>query len=371
MKNTINQLHILRAIACVGVVLTHAKFALWSGGVAYIALYPTHDWGIGKYVLFGMDLISSLGSQRVYLFFILSGFFLQYSARQQFSIGDYLRKRIWRIYPPLVVATLLSGVAIYLTINYINPDLRILDGREYNTRLLAAYHDLTLRSLFSTLTFIVKGEYFAFNHQFWSLQHELLFYLIFPAYNLCSRKVRLGLIGVCLAVSYVTHSNMVFCQVFFLTGTLFCDVFTQGYQLPWQTPKWAYYLFFSALYVVIYLLSKYGYMYAPSVLTILLAFVAFEFLLRYKLQIPALLTWLSNISYSVYLNHMWVLMLCYALLTRVSGQIVFYNRWPYYIGAVIAILLSSGLYYMVEKPVIAYIRRPKVPRAATYISKLA
>ena len=165
-KDKIAQLHIFRAIAAIGVVLTHAKFVLWSGGVAYIAKFPVHTWNPVEYPLFFLDLISSLGEQRVYLFFILSGFFIRYSVRYNFSLPSYLRKRLLRIYPAFLAATLLAGIVLYVSVIYINPSIYTDSLREYNSRLVIGFQGLTLLSLLSTLSFSNVGEYFGMNAQY-------------------------------------------------------------------------------------------------------------------------------------------------------------------------------------------------------------
>ena len=113
-KDKVAQLHIFRAIAAIGVVFTHAKFVLWSGGGAYIAKFPVRTWNPVEYPLFFLDLISSLGKQQLYLFFILSGFFIKYSVRSSFSLPSYLCKRLMRIYPAFLAATLLAGTSFTL-----------------------------------------------------------------------------------------------------------------------------------------------------------------------------------------------------------------------------------------------------------------
>ena len=54
---------------------------------------------------------------------------------------------------------------------------------------------------------------------------------------------------------------------------------------------------------------------------------------------------------------MWALLLYYAVLSRVSGELVFYSRWPYYTGAILAVIGSLPGYYFVEKPALAYLQR--------------
>ena len=88
-----------------------------------------------------------------------------------------------------------------------------------------------------------------------------------------------------------------------------------------------------------------------------LAFLAMEFLLTRTIRVPRAVTWFSKVSYSVYLNQMWVLLLYYAVLSRISGELVFYSRWPYYTGAILAIIGSLPGYYLIEKPALAYLER--------------
>ncbi|WP_375418738.1 acyltransferase family protein [uncultured Hymenobacter sp.] len=356
-KSKIEQLHLIRAIAMIGVVLTHAKFVLWSGGEAYLAKYPTATWHPTDYPLFFTDLISSLGEQRVYLFFILSGFFIQYSVRHGFSLPAFLRKRLLRIYPAYVVSALLAGLALYVAVKVISPAIYTEHLRELNSRLVSSYQGLTVSSLLHTLFFTNDGEYFGLTIQYWSLKHEMLFYALFPFYVLCSFRGQLGLLGLGLGLAAFTTNSLVFCQLFFLIGMLFYQLFERGIQLPGTWPAWAYCTAFGSLYLSIYLLNKLQYKYTSSLLTVVLAFLALEFLLTRPVRVPRFLTWLSTISYSVYLNHFWGLLLYYAVLSRLSGELVFYSRWPYYTGAIVAVLCSLPGYYLLEKPIVAYLRR--------------
>ena len=356
-KDKVAQLHIFRAIAAIGVVLTHAKFILWSGGGAYIAKFPVHTWNPVEYPLFFLDLISSLGEQRVYLFFILSGFFIKYSVRGSFSLPSYLCKRLMRIYPAFLAATLLAGIVLYVSVTYINPSIYTDSLREYNSRVVIGFQGLTLLSLLNTLSLSKVGEYFGLNAQYWSLKHEIVFYLLFPVYNLFTFRRQIGLLSVCLVLAVVSGNPIVFCQLFFLVGMLLYQGFERGLRLPYSLPAWLYYTAFAGLYMGIYLLSKQNYTYLPSLLTVALAFLAMEFLLTRTIRVPRAVTWFSKVSYSVYLNQMWVLLLYYAVLSRISGELIFYSRWPYYTGAILAIIGSLPGYYFIEKPAMAYLER--------------
>ena len=356
-KDKVEQLHIFRAVAAIGVVLTHARFILWSGGEAYIAKFPVQHWRLVEYPLFFLDLITSLGSQRVYLFFILSGFFAQYSIRNAFSLPDYLRKRFLRLYPAYVTATVLAGIVLYISFNYINNTIYIEGIREYNSRLVNSYQDLSLGSFLHSLSFTKSGEYFGLNTQYWSLKQEFFFCLLFPLYNLLSFRNQLGLLGVCVALILATGNVIFFYQSFFLVGMILYKGFERGLRIPVALPGWLYGTTVVGLYMSIYLLSKLGRDYPASLLTVTLAFLVLEFLLTRTIRVPRAVAWFSEVSYSVYLNHMWGLMLFYAALSRLSGDLVFYSRWPYYTGAIVAIICSLPSYYLIERPIVAYMHR--------------
>lgn len=66
---------------------------------------------------------------------------------------------------------------------------------------------------------------------------------------------------------------------------------------------------------------------------------------------------LGDISYSLYLNHLPLLLLTYTLITLYTGSLVFYSRIPYYSGVIVAVLLTIPLYFIMEKPSIAYLKK--------------
>ena len=133
--------------------------------------------------------------------------------------------------------------------------------------------------------------------------------------------------------------------------------FEQGLRMPVALPTWLYGTAVVGLYMSIYLLSKWGHNYPASLLTVMLAFLILEFLLTRTVRVPRVVAWFSEVSYSVYLNHMWGLLLFYAVLSRISGDLIFYSRWPYYTGAILAIICSLPSYYLIEKPIVAYMHR--------------
>ncbi|MFZ1369259.1 MAG: hypothetical protein WAR78_02690, partial [Ferruginibacter sp.] len=66
---------------------------------------------------------------------------------------------------------------------------------------------------------------------------------------------------------------------------------------------------------------------------------------------------LGDISYSLYLNHLPLLLLSYSVITLYAGQLVFYSRIPYYSGVIIAVLITIPIYLVSEKPSVAYLKK--------------
>jgi peptidoglycan/LPS O-acetylase OafA/YrhL len=359
----VSQLHIVRAIACLGVVVAHAKFILWSGGSAYLSHYPMTQWAWHEFPLFALDLLTSLGVARVFFFFILSGFFLQHSARRGFAVGAFLRTRFWRLYPPYVAATLVSVAVFYGSLTYINAGLATASGREFNQLLLHAAHDLSWTGLAHTLLFMKRDVAFAASAHFWSMLHEVLFCLLFPLYRRLPVAGRAGLAGLLLVVGWGCGSLLLQAQLFFVLGMLFHDIFSYGYRVPWRLPVAGCGLIFAGLYLLTYALSKAGWLGLACLPLALLAFLLLDFFLTRTVRVPRLLAAISKASYAIYLNHMWALLLYYAVLSRLTGELVYHSRWPYYSGVLVALLLSAPFYRLIDRRIAAGQRRQYLPPA--------
>ena len=148
----------LRAIAVLSVAIFHAGVHVrsLSGPATY-------------------SLAEQWGSQGVNLFFVLSGFCLSYAALRAFRAGTgarldvarYALKRLWRIYPPYVAATLVS-IAVVAT------------ARLHGIALPTVFHPPgDAGDLFSQLAFLDAHPAWV-NPSFWSLAIEFRWYFAFP-----------------------------------------------------------------------------------------------------------------------------------------------------------------------------------------------
>lgn len=151
----------LRFVAICAVFASHA--ALFSGmrtGHSYSALYP-------------------LGALGVSLFFILSGFVLTYSARDEDTARAFWRRRLVKIYPSHVVAWL--AVMLFIWVGGVP---RVPPGSSPPLS-----HDLG--NLFLVHTLLVwRWSVDGGNGVAWSLVCELVFYALFPLVLPLVRRIR-------------------------------------------------------------------------------------------------------------------------------------------------------------------------------------
>ncbi len=354
----IKSLHVVRGIAALVVVFYHAKFALWSGGALYISKVGLHNFF--DYFLFGMDMLSSCGRQCVLIFFILSGFVIHHSF-QNFKnklIYFYLI-RIIRIYIPYIFSVFFS-VAILLLVIQLNGRIAIDGVREYNTRLLLAFNDLNPIAFLKAIVFMKTYEYPGFNFAYWSLLHEGLFYLIYPLYFVLKTKKRIVLMGILLLGQLYFESEYIYYQLYFLFGISLHDLYYSGRNLKvgrWS--KWLYYMAVLTGFILTNLFDKQRNAYLADVTALITIVLVFDYIITIGLKRTLVLTKLSDISFTLYLNHLPILLLCYSVFNTIFGQLIFFQRYPYYISVLLTVFISYLLYLLIERPSLVLISNIK------------
>ena len=336
----------LRGTAVVGVILYH-WYVLWDLTDRPDFLYVHH-----------------LGLFGVSLFFIISGFLIYRSARSRIErlglkegLKAYAIHRFFRIVPAyyfnLFVVVILASIFLF-------GDGYLLSGGFFKQLL----HHLTF-----TAYFVYKDAGFGINGAYWTLNIEMLWYLLAPLIvRYASTPLRLlSLIGIGFAYFYTIDSGL-FPRLLGMADSdpaYTLKLFFLSFQLPGQI------LFFAAG-ILIYLYPpallkrirpSWGYLVLPLWLWLfclysakqigpvnfvtlnfgLLLFAATLFLLLYRLKLPLLhpLAWLGEISYSLYLWHMPLLFLFKPL------------SWPLWSKTLLFIVtllaVSAASYYLIER----------------------
>lgn len=169
------KLDFLRGLAAVYVLINHARGTFYVGGVRIFADPGSSIWDrLAAVILQG----TSLGAEFVVLFFVLSGFAMAHSIRYTSDTGRFYLKRVVRIWPPYIAATLFA-LAVGIAIGSEEIQRRWVEVLFY----ISPETDLT--------------------PQFWSLPYEVVFYALCPFILASEARIR-GLAIAAIALTLVT-----------------------------------------------------------------------------------------------------------------------------------------------------------------------
>ncbi len=356
--SNIRYLHIVRGLAALLVVFFHAKYIFWVGGTIYTDTVGLHS--VSDYFLFSLDMLSSCGKECVIVFFILSAFVIRHTTgRYVHQWKEFYKIRIIRIYFPFFFSLVFSLVILYVSINLINPHIYTNTLREYNTRLFNAYNEFSLSQVFKTIIFFQHSEFSGANYAYWSLGHELIFYFLFPFYFSLKRNNLVILFVIFIALYLVTSNHIFYYQLFFLGGIFLYDYFQNYANKSLINNKMLFGFLLMVFFIAVNLSNKIISEKFSDMVAFVYSFFIFDYVLFHVNKKNKLLMMLGDISYTLYLNHLPLLLLGYSLITLYTGELVYYNRLPYYSGVLFALLLAFPLYYIAEKPSIAFLKKMK------------
>ena len=361
MQNKIENiasLNIIRAITALIIVVYHAKFILWCGGSAFLNNIGLKSWL--DYPLFALDMLSSNGEPIVVCFFILSGFVITHSFRKSnYSNFKFYLIRLTRIYIPFLNSILISILAIVLAY-YVNPKIFNLNIREYNTRLVYALNNLNVTSFFQSFFLTKEKEYIGLNFVYWSLLHEVVFYFIYPLYNVIKSKGRILLFLLMTIFFLMTKNSVIYYQLYFLIGIFIYDFFTvQKENKTIVNSKLLNLLLIAVFYLLMTISFIKEWKITADIFSTLMSFFAFDYLLTHIQKPNKVFSKLSDFSYTLYLNHLAVLLVLYAVFSKIINKEIIFERYYYYIGVILAVFACKYLFYA-EKLSLTIIQRLKI-----------
>ena len=353
--NNFKSLHIIRGLCALIVLIYHSKFVLWSGGNLYIKEKGVNNFF--DYIIFGIDMLSSCGNQCVLLFFVLSGFVIYFSFNNSNKkLCHFYIIRVLRIYLPYLFSLFFGVVTLFIIVK-LNSNIAVEGIREYNSRLLLAYNDLSISSVLKALFFIQSKEYAGFNFAYWSLFHEAIFYLAFPIYYFLGFRVRIIIFLLFIVVYYFLRTEVLYYQLYFLVGMFLYDYYKTSRKLVAQ--KNFYILILVLSFVSTNLFVKMGYRYFADFSALIVITVAFDYIIINGIKKNKYLIKLADMSYSLYLNHLAVLMICYSIFNKLLNKVIFFERYPYYLGVIVSLVLCYVFYFFIEKKSLILISKIK------------
>lgn len=367
--NNLRQLHIIRGLAALYVAISHSKIVFWSGGKMYTEHYPLAEGGIFRYLIFGIDMVFSAAPEFVVSFFILSGFFINFSFdKNNWTWKQFMLNRVIRIYPPFLASVLFSVLVFYGMIHFAPMLFDATVNKDLVTRFIVGLKDFTLLTFTKTLFFIKSNDYIGCNFSYWSLYHEWIFYLIIPILN----RFKVSVFYICTLLALVPifyfsviqnmFSEFIFYYAiyFFLGYNLYdwCKKNLQSYRLLGK--KISYLIILILFLVTVYLgiVNHSTYSYFVSA-----AFTSFTIitLLKYPIKDNWLykpLVQLGDISYTLYIFHLPFYYLLYSILVSITHQYIYFDR-IYWIAVVLVLIFSYIIYNLVEKKTFYYIQKLK------------
>lgn len=307
------------------------------------------------------------GWNLVDFFFVLSGFVFMHVYSQKITAGevkerDFFILRLSRLYPLHIITLLMVASVQYF---------RLLNGMGFHACGINDLYHFILNALFMQSGFFQSGE--SFNGPSWTLSCEMLAYILF-FYILTKSGKPLLLFVICILTGFSILQMRLDIPVFnhqtakMLTGFFIgCITYKLNNLVAGMTKQSRLKLFTGIcifLGIVIFLTYKVGYteffgqwdrvmpmlIYPLSIiLTLNLRYLNLALTVR-----P--LTYLGDISYSIYLMHFPVLLIL-ATFMPMAGIVPDYAGWTSMLTFMITtILLSVVSYHFAEKPLQKYIR---------------
>lgn len=307
MKNELNQIQWLRAIAAILVVITHFT------GKAYSVKLLDHEFSSGA---IGVDI-----------FFIISGFIMMYVSdlKKQYPI-KFILNRFIRILP-VHYFFLFILIIIFL----IKPD--VINSSVSKTYVWESF----------LLVPALRNDAEYLNPVIWTLCYEMMFYLIFCV-SLNLKNLTTSAIATTLVISAIVFSGFFYkgdniyisaatdsISLEFCYGMLLYVFYKKGFlTFHWLLPL--------MLSIILYFVLKQFDFYRFIKLGILSALIFISFLNMKNSKIT-FLNFLGKISYEIYICHIMVISASYLILFRLGV----FNIFAYATLTSVLILISAYL----------------------------
>jgi exopolysaccharide production protein ExoZ len=352
-RMTINIVQALRAIAALLVVSTHVETAFRENAELAGIPWPSRFAGLSGFGGVGVDI-----------FFIISGFIMVYVGvsyfRRENTIGDFLVRRVLRIYPIYwLVTLLLIGFALAKTLLEVMSGQSLAESLDFDLqwyRLLGSFSLFPTYNEFGNIQPIVGVG--------WTLSFEVFFYFIFAiAIAFGFRWAPLFVVAVFAFLVFAPLPVGDSALGLFLTDPILLE-FPAGMLIGYavvlglRPPRW---LLLSCITLAlagyaadIIFNFDYSYRYlSRGIPSALLVFGLIFWEIKFGFKVPPLLVKLGDASYSIYLIH--TIVIGYFIIPVVRALPLLQQVQVDILG-VFAFVLAAGvgvlLYEKVERPLL-------------------
>ena len=184
---------VLRGLSAQAVLLGHYHALLVAG-----AAQEPVSW-LTRFVWRAIHLASAGSHQAVMVFFLLSGFLvgsqvLRQVADGEFRYGDYMLRRLARLYSVILPGLVLTWLAVQLAFGAGHGWEWIQQNRPWYPAWFDPAHSNSVSTLACNLAGLQMIACYQYGHNLalWSLSNELLYYIAFPSLVLLATAGRIG-----------------------------------------------------------------------------------------------------------------------------------------------------------------------------------
>jgi peptidoglycan/LPS O-acetylase OafA/YrhL len=243
----LRSLDALRGILAAYVVIHHSRWLLWAGHSAWIQM-PHPAWANA---LAYSSAVFRYGHEAVMVFFALSGFFIHLRTAKKLAAGGMPQMDISQFYARRahrLLAPYLAALAVTFALDML--------GRHFFPALYSArtgdslIDDLFSRKDYSAAAVLPAfcllpaslGHDFGTNGPLWSLAYEVVYYLLYPFWNLL--RLRSGFLAyvaapaICLGLALVPASgfpvSVLTLYPIWLAGAGLAELFCRGLVPQWS-----------------------------------------------------------------------------------------------------------------------------------------
>ena len=149
---------------------------------------------------------------------------------------------------------------------------------------------------------------------------------MFPVYFYAGKRGRALFMAVHLVAYLFTKSNIFYFQLCFLSGMFLYDYYSKSRGLFLRNSR-LYLPLILLLYCATNLLTKLPVQHFANITELLMAALAFDYLLTGKQTYNRFFQRLADMSFTLYLNHLWILLICYCIAFRYFGSLIIYQRY--------------------------------------------
>jgi peptidoglycan/LPS O-acetylase OafA/YrhL len=311
--------------------------------------------------------LTGFGHQSVIIFFILSGFFIAKTIqesidRHKWRFKDYFINRFIRLETVLLPALILGFIYDTIGLHFFAKS-ESYAGLIPSLRLISPIGKLDLETFFANILFLqnIIADTFGSNAPLWSLANEFWYYMIFPLiyFSLIkkyspTKRVLSAVLAVSILV-FIGQTIALYFLIWLMGAGAFYAHRKYGNKLvssPFSFKTGLFITFF--LLLLILFCTRINYL-GAFFNDFSLGFSAclFVFLLSlYDIKTPflkRLATYLSNISYTLYVTHIPIAMLLCSMLSAHRQAWNYSNLAVFFILAVNLVLYSTLSWYLFER----------------------